>query len=237
MKKDSLVLKVRDELKTHADEKTKNTFQRFFKEKAKFHGVKSAIVVKIAKANFPRVKKPGKKEVFDLCELFLRSGYSEEAWIAANWVYRVNKDYERNDLKVFEKWIDKYTDNWAKCDTLCNHAVGALIEKYPDLIINLKKWAKSQNLWLRRAAAVSLIIPAKQGKFLKEIFEIADILLRDEKDLAQKGYGWMLKEASRKHQNEVFNYVMKNKKGMPRAALRYAIEKMPPDLRKKAMGK
>ena len=82
-----------------------------------------------------------------------------------------------------------------------------------------------------------MIIPAKQGKFLQDIFEIADILLHDKDDLVQKGYGWMLKEANRRHHQEVFDYVMRNKETMPRTALRYAIEKMPEDLRHIAMTK
>jgi len=90
---------------------------------------------------------------------------------------------------------------------------------------------------MRRAAAVTLILPARKGKFLDDIFEIADSLLLDTDDLVQKGYGWMLKEASKKHQKQVFDYIMKNKDKMPRTALRYAIEKMPPDLRKQAMAK
>jgi 3-methyladenine DNA glycosylase AlkD len=53
--------------------------------------------------------------------------------------------------------------------------------------------------------------------------------------MVQKGYGWMLKEASRIHTKEVFDYVVKNKDKMPRTALRYAIEKMPQNSRKKAM--
>ena len=64
---------------------------------------------------------------------------------------------------------------------------------------------------------------------------IADILLEDKDDLVQKGYGWLLKEASRTHQDQVFEYVMRNKAVMPRTALRYAIEKMPEELRRKAM--
>jgi 3-methyladenine DNA glycosylase AlkD len=55
--------------------------------------------------------------------------------------------------------------------------------------------------------------------------------------MVQKGYGWMLKVASQSHQNEVFDFVMEHRQGMPRTALRYAIEKMPPERRKTAMMK
>lgn len=157
--------------------------------------------------------------------------------MAANWACWFRKDFQQDDFKVFETWIKKYISNWAQCDTLCNHTVGSFIEQYPQYIDNLKKWAESQNRWMLRGAAVSLIIPAKEGKFLKDIFELAGILLRDNDDMVQKGYGWMLKEASRLHQTEVFEYVMMHKDKMPRTALRYAIEKMPPEFKKKAMKK
>jgi 3-methyladenine DNA glycosylase AlkD len=90
---------------------------------------------------------------------------------------------------------------------------------------------------MRRAASVSLIVPARKGKFLNEILELADILLTDPDDMVQKGYGWMLKVASQSHQQDIYNYVIRNKSTMPRTALRYAIEKMPKELRTKAMEK
>lgn len=96
-------------------------------------------------------------------------------------------------------------------------------------------WARAENRWLRRASAVTLILPARKGAFLKESFEISDILLEDRDDMVQKGYGWLLKEASKKHQAEVFDYVMRKKAQMPRTALRYAIEKMPAEMKKSAM--
>jgi 3-methyladenine DNA glycosylase AlkD len=80
-----------------------------------------------------------------------------------------------------------------------------------------------------------LIIPAKNVKFLQDIFEISDILHSDKDDMVQKGYGWMLKAASQAHQDEVFNYVMKRKATMPRTSLRYAIEKMSPELKAQIM--
>ena len=60
-------------------------------------------------------------------------------------------------------------------------------------------------------------------------------LVDDRDDMVQKGYGWMLKEASKPHQPEVFDDVMAHRAVMPRTALRYAIEKMPAELRRKAM--
>jgi 3-methyladenine DNA glycosylase AlkD len=77
----------------------------------------------------------------------------------------------------------------------------------------------------------------KQGKYLDKVFEIADIVLLDKDDLVQKGYGWMLKTASEFYPNQVLNYLMKNKDKMPRTALRYALEKYPQEMRKKAMSK
>jgi 3-methyladenine DNA glycosylase AlkD len=228
---------VRAELVQGVDEKTRDGAKRFFKEEVKFHGVKSAAVKKIAQKYQRAIKGRDKQDIFALCENLLQSGYGEEAFIAFEWAYSLRKEYETADFQVFEGWIRKYVDNWAKCDTLCNHTIGAFIEKYPGFIENLKGWARSENRWFKRASAVTLILPARKGDFLNDVLEISDILLKDKDDLVQKGYGWMLKEASRKHQEEVFEYIMRRKSEMPRTALRYAIEKMPEDLRRKAMEK
>ena len=73
--------------------------------------------------------------------------------------------------------------------------------------------------------------------FLDDILAIADILLEDGDDLVQKGYGWMLKAASEANRQAIFDYIMSKKTVMPRTALRYAIEKMPKELKALAMAK
>ncbi len=233
----AIIQKIRRTLRQEADEKTRATGNTFFKEPVQLHGVKSAQVSKIAKTFFQQIQGQSKTHVFALCEELWRCGFLEESFIACHWSYAVRNQYEPADLEIFERWLHEYVDNWASCDTLCNHTIGSFMVMYPRCLSRLKTWAQSSDRWLRRAAAVSLIIPAREGKFLQDIFAIADSLLLDEEDLVQKGYGWMLKAASQAHQQKVFDYVCAHKATMPRTALRYAIEKMPKALKEKAMAK
>ncbi len=231
----NIISRIRKELGKKGDEKTRESGKHFFKEEVLLHGLKTAEVTKISKEYFKEIKGLSKDKIFSLCESLWQSGYMEEGVIACNWAYAIHKLFDPQDLTVFENWIEKYVGNWAACDTLCNHTVGTFIEMYPDSVESLKVWAKSTNRWMKRASAVTLIIPARHGKFLNDIMEIADILLLDPDDMVQKGYGWMLKATSEAHQDEIFRYVVRNKAVMPRTALRYAIEKMPAELKKTAM--
>jgi 3-methyladenine DNA glycosylase AlkD len=234
---DTVIARLRHDLVAQSDPEIQKTSKRFFKEDILCYGMKTATVIAIAKRYWKEVKGHPKQEIFALCEELYQSGYMEESFIVSNWAHALSGRYEKDDLPRFRHWINTYITNWASCDGFCNHTMGNFIEQYPEYTDELKHWTQSENRWMRRAAAVSLIVPAKQGKFLKESIEIAGLLLTDTDDMVQKGYGWLLKEASRKHISEVFAYVMKNKKVMPRTALRYAIELMPGDLKAEAMKK
>lgn len=234
-----ILLGIRQVLKDGADPKILASSSRYHKpgEAPKVYGVRMSEISKIAKEGFKLIEHLPKQEIFDFCEALWQSGYLEEAIIACIWAEFLHKQYEPADFKVFEHWVYTYLTNWGTCDTLCNHTIGMFVMKYPEYITKLKKWAASSKRFVRRASAVTLIIPARKGLFLNDIFRIADTLLLDKDDLVQKGYGWMLKAASEAHQQEVFDYVMSKKTVMPRTALRYAIEKMPASLKAEAMKK
>jgi 3-methyladenine DNA glycosylase AlkD len=232
-----ILTSIREELKESIDEKTQAGYQRFFKEEVRAYGCKSAEVSRLAKKYWKIVEKLDKEEIFTLCEELFQSGYLEESGLVSTWVPKMRETFEPADIIRFRFWINTYITNWAACDSFCNHSVGDFIEKYPEYISELKEWTKSKNRWMRRASAVSLIVPAKQGKYLDDVIEIASLLLTDGDDMVRKGYGWLLKEASRMHQDDIFAYVMANKREMPRTSLRYAIELMPQKMRAEAMKK
>ena len=238
MEKD-LLSDVRRELKANIDKKYKQSFQRFFKEGIVRYGVKTPLVRKIAKKYFKDIKNLDKKDIFILAEQLLKSNYGEESIIAIQWIFGTKNRLIKTDFNIFESWLKKYINGWGKDDDFCAHIIYPMIEKYPALVERIKLWAKSKNQWVRRASAVSLIKTFGHSHTTKhnldDIFDIAKALLYDREDLVQKGYGWMLKSASVDNQKQVFDFVMAHKKNMPRTALRYAIEKMPDYLRKKAM--
>ena len=212
-------------------------YSKFHKDGKTHIGIATPLVREVAFKNFKEIKNLEKKKIFSLCELLLKTkgnGYQD---IAFDWAFRLKKNYQKEDFKIFENWLKKYVDTWGSCDDLCTHAFGEFIYQFSEFLPQTRKWAKLKNKWLRRASAVVLIYSLRKGKYLKEAFIMAKILMKDNEDLVQKGYGWMLKEASNIYQKEVFDFVIKNKKLINRTALRYAIEKLPKKLKIEAMVK
>lgn len=231
----AIVELVRKKLIENADEKTKAGSKRYFKEQIDTYGVKSAVVGQISKEIYSQITDFSKDEIFELCEELWKSGMLEESFIACNWSYAVRKQFIESDFSIFECWVNHYVSNWASCDTFCNHTIGAFLQLYPQFVQKMKEWTHSPNRWVKRASAVSFILPARKGLFKEDIFDIANNLLLDTDDMVQKGYGWMLKSLADSYEDEVFQYVLSKRAVMPRTALRYAIEKMPPDKKQEAM--
>jgi 3-methyladenine DNA glycosylase AlkD len=197
----------------------------------------TSVVRCISSQCFREVKHLDRERLFALCEDLFESWNWPERAIAFDWAFRCRKQFEEGDFATFERWLNAYVDGWGSCDDFCTHAFGSLILQYPALIPSVMKWTESDDRWLRRAAAVVMIYSARRGEHLDAAFQIADRLLTDGDDMVQKGYGWMLKEVSKCDPARVFDYVMAHKDVMPRISLRYAIEKLDPDLRKRAMAK
>ncbi|NTV30417.1 DNA alkylation repair protein [candidate division WWE3 bacterium] len=229
--------RLKKELLDLSDSEAEKNGKKFFKEEVQLYGIKSSILKKVSTQYFNEIKQLQKKHIFDICEQLWKSEMLEEQIIACNWSYHVNTSYSKDDIEVFEKWLNTYVSNWATCDTFCNHSVGTVVEMYPDLIERVIKWTQSPNRWMKRGAAVSLIIPVRKGLFIDEVFKISDLLITDKDDLVQKGYGWMLKAASESSISTVYQYMIEHKSIMPRTALRYGTEKMPEDMRKRVLAK
>lgn len=125
-----------------------------------------------------------------------------------------------------------YINNWDLVDLTAYKILGRWLYQQNQGHDLLLKLARSRNLWEKRIAMVSTYYFIKRHNFAPTL-QIATILLQDKHDLIHKAVGWMLREMGKINRQELDRFLLQHYHQMPRTALRYAIEKHPPAIRKK----
>lgn len=139
------------------------------------------------------------------------------------------KGDEIKELYDFYLAHTKHINNWDLVDISCRDVVGKyLLDKPKDQLYEL---ARSKNMWERRIAMVSTWWFIRDGE-LDDTFKLAKELLKDKEDLMHKAVGWMLREAGKKDELRLREFLDEYAATMPRTMLRYAIEKLPDHDRK-----
>ncbi|HWC18462.1 MAG TPA: DNA alkylation repair protein [Terriglobales bacterium] len=146
--------------------------------------------------------------------------------------YERGDEAVKNDIFAFYLANTRRINNWDLVDTSAPYIIGAHLLSRPRRI--LYRLAKSSNLWERRIAMVSTMAFSAKGE-LRDTFAIAELLLEDKHDLIHKAVGWMLREAGKRSQTALLEFLKRNYLNMPRTALRYAIERLPEPQRKRAL--
>jgi len=122
-------------------------------------------------------------------------------------------------------WLAKnHSANWATTDSICGSIISPLLLGHPALANRVASWTGHRNMWVRRAAAVSLVRLAARGRELDLAYRVAVALRSDPGDLIQKAAGWLLREAGRTDRPRLERYLRANGPSIPRTTVRYAIE-------------
>ena len=191
---------------------------------------------KLAARLYKNIDDKSIENVLCLCEELLEEHSCALGVIAFDWAYRVRNQYSEATYDIFYSWLKKYVRGWGDCDDFCTHAFGELLRRYKSFFRKVTEWTKDEDFWVRRASAV-ILIPAILHNDYEGInpLSISDSLMKDEHDLVQKGYGWMLKSLSQVDMESVKDYLTLNHEQMPRTAYRYALEKFDKETRKELM--
>ena len=121
-------------------------------------------------------------------------------------------------------WIN----NWDLVDVTAPQIIGPWLEHRPRDI--LYEMARSESLWKRRIAILSTLHFIRKGD-LDDTMKLADMLLHDRHDIIHKAVGWMLREAGKRNQQKLVDFLDVRYSDMPRTMLRYAIERLEEPLR------
>ena len=132
-------------------------------------------------------------------------------------------------------------NNWDLVDTSAPYFGMFLIGK-PDSLQLLESLARSESLWERRVSIMFTFASIRASKLgvaaddFAPTIHIAEMLLHDKHDLIHKAVGWMLREVGNRDLAELRNFLSRYAAEMPRTMLRYAIEKLDAEERKKWLG-
>jgi 3-methyladenine DNA glycosylase AlkD len=131
---------------------------------------------------------------------------------------------------LFDLYIRRHDriNNWDLVDRAAPHVVGGYLSDQPRSVLN--RLARSRNPWERRTAIVSTCYFIRAGE-LEDTFRIAGVLARDEHELVQKAVGSWLREAGKRDQPRLVQFLDTHAAKMPRTMLRYAVENLPAPVR------
>ena len=116
------------------------------------------------------------------------------------------------DITLLERLI-RQSKTWAFVDELAIAITGPLVERYPELLRVLDRWAKDDDFWVRRSAMLALLKPLRRGDGdFRRFARYADRMLEDREFFIRKSIGWVLRETGKPQPDMVYAWLL------PRAA-------------------
>ena len=177
------------------------------------------------------VKQCWQETSFEDLEVCIASEYHEMRLAALLTLVQIFK-HAKKDKALQQQCVDfylshtAYINNWDLVDLSCYELLGAwLLDKDRSLLYDLARDGKT--IWEQRIGMVSTMQFLRHGE-LDDTYAIAEIFLEKPKplhDLLQKAVGWLLREAGKRDEQRLKDWLSTRYKTMPRTMLRYAIEK------------
>ena len=207
----------------------------------KFLGIKVPVTREVVKQCWQEIS-------FDDLEACITSEYHEMRLAALLTLVQIFKHTKKNQIPLqshcgqrpaisfntqqqcvdFYLFHTQYINNWDLVDLSCYELLGTwLLDKDRTVLYNLAREGKT--IWEQRIGMVSTMQFIRHGE-LDDTFAIADIFLAKPiplHDLLQKAVGWLLREAGKRDEQRLKDWLSTRCKSMPRTMLRYAIEKFP----------
>ena len=189
--------------------------------------------------------RPGMGQIFALAKAHMTMPLAEIETLleSSNHLAKVGAvsvmDFQARDRKtsaerrqaLFDLYIRRHDriDTWDLVDRSAIWVVGDYLRDKPrDVLYEL---ARSERPMERRTAILSTFAFIRHGD-LDDAYRVAELLVNDDEDLVHKAVGWMLREAGKRDEARLLAFLDRHAASMPRVMLRYAIEKLDPEVRR-----
>ena len=249
---------IQSELETYVNPEKRDFLPRFFKTGKGEYGEGDQFLG-IVVPDVRRVAKRYREEPQEVAACLLQSPWHECRLCALLMlVERFKKATPEVRKEVFDFYLTQTAriNNWDLVDLSAPYIVGEYLATLPKnedtnryIIQTFLELAESPSLWRQRIAVVATHAFIRRGDFADITFLTMYFLSRqglkqesgskrpttEMHDLMQKALGWMLREAGKRDKHFLEVILDVTCRQMPRTMLRYALEKFPPEERKKYM--
>jgi 3-methyladenine DNA glycosylase AlkD len=229
-----IIKDIQNSLRRYASPERKINVERFFKtgkgqygEGDEFIGVSNPDVRKVAREY--------KDISLDEIELLLHSPIHEDRLCAliilVNQNTKANPEAQKTIVNLYIVNL-AFINNWDLVDLSAHYILGKAIYDGIQSKDILDTLAHSPILWERRVAIISTFYFIHKGN-IDDTLRLSKVLLTDKEDLMHKAVGWALREAWKKDAPRVEEFLQENYSHIPRTTLRYAIERIEENKRKR----
>jgi 3-methyladenine DNA glycosylase AlkD len=230
MKLEPFLEEIRSFCERNADPDRVLKYSRFFVEGYDSFGIDPKLMEK-QRAEWLKMYRAelGLAGFLELGDRLVATGKYEEGFLALWFVKSFEKEFSASTFDRLANWLDHGVNNWALADTCSGELFGRFIARKVVPVSAMADWRTSDVKWKRRALPVSLIPALKTDIPLGEMLELIAPLMGDEMKVVHQGLGWFLRDAWKKHREEVEAFLMQYKDTCARLIIQYATEKMTPE--------
>jgi 3-methyladenine DNA glycosylase AlkD len=135
-----------------------------------------------------------------------------------------------SDVALIESFL-RTSGTWALIDGLAADVMGSLVERYPELLPTLDRWAADDDIWMRRSALLALLVPLRGGDLthFPRFAGYADAMLDDREFFIRKAIGWVLRETGKRHPDVVADWLAPRASRASGVTMREAVRWLPSD--------
>ncbi len=232
----SIIKQIKQQLKNHQDATNAAGMDRYFKGVLSFHGIKTPELKQIFSNIYKQyIAQEDISHQIKLAYKLIESKYGEEKKFGVLLLQKNLKHLNAQHISEIADVIENHVNDWATCDGLAGSLIGKMIRRDPTLSKSTYAWRNSSNLWLQRSSCLVYLPTARFGIHNEQIIKTCRVCVKNSKRFVQLGVGWVLRELSLSDLDLVVNFIKANYRYFSREGLRYAIEKMKPQLRQELL--
>jgi 3-methyladenine DNA glycosylase AlkD len=137
-----------------------------------------------------------------------------------------SNDLRSRDLPLIERLI-RSSRTWALVDVLSGDVVGAVGLRF-GIRRTLDRWARDDDLWVRRSSLLAELIPLRHGAPFEPFAHRADAMLDETEFFIRKAIGWVLRETSKQRPDDVDRWIAPRTHRASGVTMREAVKYLDP---------